>query len=80
MDGSPHRWFGEEHNESCLMHIVDGTTKTTLGIMDEQETSAIAMRALWAWIERYGIPMALYCDRKNLYLLDDAAVNQQLQG
>jgi hypothetical protein len=80
MDGSPHRWFGEEHNESCLMHIVDGTTKTTLGIMDEQETSAIAMRALWTWIERYGIPMALYCDRKNLYLLDDAAVNQQLQG
>jgi len=81
MDGSPHRWFGEEHNESCLMNMVDDATKTTLGIMDEQETSAIAMRTLWAWIERYGIPMALYCDRKNVYLLDEEpALDQQLEG
>ena len=81
MDGSPHRWFGEEHNESCLMNMVDDATKTTLGIMDEEETSAIAMRTLWAWIERYGIPMALYCDRKNVYLLDEEpGLDEQLEG
>ena len=81
MDGSPHRWFGEEHNESCLMNMVDDATKTTLGIMDEQETSAIAMKTLWAWIDRYGIPMALYCDRKNVYLLEEEpALDQQLEG
>jgi hypothetical protein len=81
MDGSPHHWFGEEHNESCLMNMVDDATKTTLGIMDEQETSAIAMRALWAWIKRYGIPMALYCDRKNVYQLgNEPSLEEQLEG
>jgi transposase len=81
MDGSPHRWFGEEHNECCLMNMVDDATKTTLGIMDQQETSAIAMRTLWAWINRYGIPMALYCDRKNVYLLDhEPGLDEQLEG
>jgi hypothetical protein len=63
------------------MNMVDDATKTTLGIMDEQETTAIAMRTLWAWIDRYGIPMALYCDRKNVYLLDEEpGLDEQLQG
>ena len=63
------------------MNMVDDATKTTLGIMDQQETSAIAMRTLWAWINRYGIPMALYCDRKNVYLLDnEPGLDEQLQG
>jgi transposase len=81
IDGSPHPWFGEEHNESCLMNMVDDATKTTLAIMDEQETSILAMRCLWAWIKRYGIPMALYSDRKNVYVLDhEPSVDEQLEG
>jgi len=81
MDGSIHRWFGEEHNESCLMDMVDDATGRTLGIMDEQETSEAAMRILWAWIKRYGIPDALYCDLKNIYLQDhEPSVEEQLEG
>lgn len=39
------------------------------------------MRILWAWIERYGIPEALYCDLKNVYLLDEQpSVEEQLEG
>jgi hypothetical protein len=34
----------------------------------EQETTEGAMRVLWRWIELYGIPRALYTDRKNLYI------------
>jgi hypothetical protein len=26
-------------------------------------------RGLWAWIERYGLPKALYCDKKNAFVL-----------
>jgi molybdenum-dependent DNA-binding transcriptional regulator ModE len=83
LDGSFHRWFGEEHNECCLMNMVDDATGTTLAIMSEQETTEAAMRILWAWIERYGIPEALYCDQKNLYLLDkgqEPSVEEQLEG
>ena len=79
MDGSPHPWFGEEHNSCCLMNLVDDATGTTLAIMNEQETTEAAMRILWAWVERYGIPLALYCDLKNVYLSDrEPTVEEQL--
>ena len=28
------------------------------------------MGLLWQWINRYGIPQALYTDRKNVYVVD----------
>ncbi len=81
LDGSPHPWFGEEHNSCCLMNMVDDATGITLAIMSEQETTEAAMRILWAWIERYGIPLALYCDLKNVYLIDrEPTVEEQLEG
>ena len=81
LDGSPHPWFGEEHNSCCLMNLVDDATGITLAIMNEQETTEAAMRILWAWIELYGIPLALYCDLKNVYLSDrEPTLEEQLEG
>jgi hypothetical protein len=82
MDGSPHAWFGEEHNSCCLMNLVDDATGITLAIMSEQETTEAAMRILWAWIDVYGIPLALYCDLKNVYLCRDRepTLEEQLEG
>jgi molybdenum-dependent DNA-binding transcriptional regulator ModE len=81
MDGSHHAWFGEEHNSSCLMELVDDATGKTLGLMSEQETSESAMLVLWDWVKIYGIPLALYCDLKNVYLTDrEPTLEEQLQG
>ena len=81
LDGSHHPWFGEEHNSCCLMNLVDDATGITLAMMSEQETTEAAMRILWAWIEAYGIPLALYCDMKNVYLSDrEPTVEEQLEG
>lgn len=81
MDGSPHPWFGQEHNSCCLMELVDDATGISLAIMSEQETSEAAMRILWAWILRYGIPLALYCDLKNIYVCDrEPTLEEQLEG
>jgi hypothetical protein len=81
MDGSHHPWFGQEHNRCCLMNLVDDATGISLAILSEQETTEAAMRILWAWIERYGIPLALYCDLKNVYLCDrEPTLEEQLQG
>jgi hypothetical protein len=45
------------------------------------ETTEAAMRLLWGWIERYVIPMSLYCDRKNADILDrEPTVEKQLEG
>jgi len=39
------------------------------------------MRLLWDWIKMYGIPKALYTDRKNLYVTDrEATEEEQLNG
>lgn len=80
LDGSFHPWFGGEERP-CLMNMVDDATGKTLGRMDEEETTAAAMRVLWGWIERHGIPRALYTDWKNVYLTTRApTVEEQLAG
>ena len=81
MDGSHHAWFGPDHPKACLMNMVDDATGATLGLMDHQETTEAAMRLLWRWIERYGIPMALYTDKKNVYITGrEATLEEQLAG
>ena len=81
LDGSHHRWFGREHPSSCLMNMVDDATGTTLSLMDDEETTSLAMRTLWLWIERYGVPKALYTDRKNVFVTDrEPTVEEQLLG
>jgi transposase InsO family protein len=48
--------------------MVDDATSTSLAIMAEGETTRVVLEALKAWIEKYGIPMALYVDLKNVYI------------
>lgn len=80
-DGSHHGWFERRAPGCCLMNMVDDATGTTLSFLDEQETTEGAMRLLWAWIERYGIPQAVYCDRKNAFVLNrEPTIDEQLKG
>jgi len=67
MDGSFHRWLEERGPEGCLIDMADDATNTTLAQLGEQETIWAVADALRAWIERYGVPLALYVDWKNLY-------------
>ncbi len=67
MDGSFHRWLEERGREGCLMDLVDDATNTTLARLGQEETIWAAAGALRAWIERYGVPLKLYVDWKNLY-------------
>ena len=70
LDGSHHRWFGPHQRQCCLMNMVDDATGVSLALLAEQETTAAAMGLLWRWIERYGVPQALYTDRKNTFVTD----------
>jgi transposase len=67
MDGSFHPWLEGRGPQGCLMDLVDDATNTTLARLGEEETIWAAAGALRAWIERYGVPQALYVDWKNLY-------------
>src|SRR5262245_2136614 len=68
LDGSFHRWFEDRGPTSCLLTMVDDATGRSLGQFAAQETIWAAVGVLRAWIERYGIPRALYTDWKNVYV------------
>ncbi len=73
MDGSFEAWLEERGPEGCLMNLVDDATSTTLCRLGEQETIWAAVGVLWRWIERYGVPQALYTDWKNVYVREPTA-------
>lgn len=68
MDGSFHPWFEGRAPESCLLTLVDDATGKTQGRFGAQETIWAAVDVLRAWIDRFGIPHALYTDWKNVYV------------
>jgi transposase len=68
LDGSFHLWFEDRGAESCLLTMVDDATGRSLGSFGAQETIWAAVGVLRTWIERYGIPRALYTDWKNVYV------------
>lgn len=79
MDGSFHNWFGPHKDKECLMNMVDDATGATMGLLDNEETTAAAMRLLWQWIERYGIPVALYTDKRTVYITNrEPTIEEQL--
>src|SRR6266853_3739425 len=53
--------------EGCLIDMVDDASNTTWAQLGEQETIWAVADGLRAWIVRYGVPLALYVDWKNLY-------------
>jgi transposase len=68
LDGSFHEWLEERGPRGCLMHMVDDATTKAVGWFSEQETIWAAAGVLRRWIERYGVPQALYTDWKNVYV------------
>jgi len=80
-DGGHHDWFEGRRGKCCLMNMVDDATGQTLSILNEQETTVSAMELLWLWIKTYGITQAVYCDRKNAFVLDrEPTIEEQLNG
>jgi len=80
-DGSHHDWFEGRREPCCLMNMVDDATGRTLSFFSEEETTADAMRLLWRWIEQYGIPQGVYCDKKNAFVLTrEPTIEEQLAG
>ena len=79
LDGSFHAWLEQRGPRGCLIDLVDDATSTTWARLGEQETIWAVVDALRGWIERYGVPLALYVDWKNLYQRP-ATVKEQLRG
>jgi hypothetical protein len=79
LDGSFHDWFEGRGPRGCLMHMVDDATSESLAGMGKEETIWAAAGVLRAWMEKHGVPQALYTDWKNVYKRK-ATPAEQLRG
>jgi len=80
-DGSHHKWFEGRGPSCCLMTLIDDATNTRISRFFEQETIEAAMTVLSCWARTYGIPEALYCDKKNAFVLTREPTDaEQLKG
>ena len=68
-DGSHHDWFEGRGPRCCLITMIDDARKIRLSQFFDEETMFGTMIVLKMWIELYGIPSALYCDKKNAFVL-----------
>ena len=68
LDGSHHRWLEERGEKACLMNLVDDASGRGLFLFAGEETTWAAAELLERWVRRFGLPQALYCDWKNVYL------------
>jgi len=67
MDGSFHDWLEERGPGGCLMNMTDDATSEVELRLGKEETIWAAVHTLRNWIEKHGVPQALYVDWKNLY-------------
>jgi transposase len=80
-DGCHHDWFEGRGAKCCLMNLVDDARGITYAHLFEQETTVAAFESFTQWIKRYGIPQAVYCDRKNAFISGrEPTVDEQLAG
>ena len=67
MDGSHHDWFEGRRGWAVLMVLIDDATSEVFAWFSEGETTIAAMEAFQGYVQRYGLPRALYVDRDSIY-------------
>ena len=79
LDGSFHDWYQGRGPRACLMNMVDDATSTVEAYLGDEETIWAAAHVLRQWIGKYGVPLALYTDWKNVYVRQPTE-KEQLHG
>ena len=68
LDGSHHRWLGEDGPQFALLFAVDDATGSVVNaLLCEQEDSLSYFLLLQGLIQRRGAPLALYTDRHPVF-------------
>jgi len=80
IDGCFDCWFGRSKEKACLINLIDDATSYNLCYFDEQETIRAATIVLWQWIKKFGIPQAIYADRRNAYINYDLTASNNFFG
>lgn len=65
MDGSPHRWFGDE--KSCLIAMIDDATSDIHAEFFPSETTQACLKVLRDFIDKNGLFKVLYVDKAGIF-------------
>ncbi len=68
IDGSEHDWFEGRGPRAVMMVMVDDATNQTLARFYPAEDTAAAYDVFERYVNRYGLPAALYPDRDSIYV------------
>lgn len=82
-DGSPHRWFGKEHDPCCLMAAMDDSTGKILSLLFcENECSWAYLETLRRVVSLHGIPCSVYQDKHTALKRNDDfwSLEEELAG
>jgi transposase len=81
LDGSHHDWFEGRRGKCVLMVMVDDATNRLRARFFEEETTRASYEVFAGWVQRHGLPGALYVDRDSIYRCEGvASVAEQLAG
>lgn len=79
LDGSHHDWFEGRRQKAVLMVLIDDATNRTYARFFEEETTAASFETFWRYVDRYGLPHAVYADKASIYRTTrDATVDETL--
>jgi hypothetical protein len=67
MDGSHHDWFEGRGPKCVLMGMIDDATGQIYGQFHAYEGTLPAMACFKGYVQKYGIPLAVYLDRHTTY-------------
>jgi hypothetical protein len=68
----------EKEKGAVFITLIDDATKSRISQFFEEETLFGAMTVLKMWLEAYGIPESLYCDKKNAFVLTREPTDKEL--
>ena len=66
-DTSEHDWLGGRGESIYLISMIDDATSRLFARFMRHDSTEANMRVLWAYLERFGRPLAYYTDRAALF-------------
>jgi transposase len=73
IDGSPHAWFEDRAPKCCLIVFIDDATSHIIYLQFEPvESTAAYLRGIQSHLTTYGIPLAYYSDKHQIFKVNNA--------
>jgi len=67
IDGSPHRWFGDDYPSCTLLAAIDDATSEVFALFRNEEDTLGYMQLLRDIIPSRGLPLSLYSDQHTIF-------------